>query len=197
MSSDRLAITAAYDELDAAFDKLLGLSFDGLTAQEKLTLQGRMERNLRRAPTVEHQLINSMVAEADPKALGGTSWADVLATKLGISKGEAKKRIKQAGLLGPRQALTGESLAPKLSNVAVAQARGQIGPEHVRIIEKFFDGLPGHIDYQTRRPPRPIWPALPRSWGPRSSASRLTGWHCCSIRTASHPPTPNEPGGGI
>jgi hypothetical protein len=61
-----------------------------------------MERNLRRAPTVEHQLINSLVAEADPKALGGTSWADVLSTRLGISKEEAKKRIKRAGLLGPR-----------------------------------------------------------------------------------------------
>ena len=108
MSSDREAITGAYDELDVAFDKVLGLSFDGLTAPEKLALQGRMERNLRRAPTVEHQLINSLVAEADPKALGGTSWADVLATKLGISKGEAKERIKQAGLLGPRRALTGE-----------------------------------------------------------------------------------------
>ena len=59
-------------------------------------LQHRMERNLRRVPAVDHQLINSLVAEADPKALGGTSWADVLATKLGISKGEAKKRIKQA-----------------------------------------------------------------------------------------------------
>jgi hypothetical protein len=39
MSSDREAITAAYDQLDAAFDKVLGLSFDGLTAPEKLTLQ--------------------------------------------------------------------------------------------------------------------------------------------------------------
>jgi hypothetical protein len=142
ISSDREAITGAYDELDAAFDKVLGLSFDGLTAPEKLALQGPMERNLRRAPTVEHQLINSLVAEADPKALGGTSWADVLSTRLGISKEEAKKRIKRAGLLGPRQALTAESLAPTLSNVAVGQTRGQIGPEHVRIIEKFSTVCP-------------------------------------------------------
>src|SRR5258705_6807270 len=150
MSSDRGAVLAAYDDLDAAFDKVLGLSFDGLTAPEKLTLQERMERNLRRAPTVEHQLINSLVAEADPKAIGGTSWADVFATKLGISKGDAKKRIKRAELLGPRQGLTGEPLAPKLPNVAAAQARGQIGSEHVRIIEKFFADLRGHMDGHTR-----------------------------------------------
>jgi Domain of unknown function (DUF222) len=73
-----------------------------------------------------------------------------LATNLGISKGEAKKRIKQAELLGPRTALTGEPLPPKLPNVAAAQARGQIGSEHVRIIEKFFADLPGHIEDQTR-----------------------------------------------
>jgi hypothetical protein len=150
MSSDREAVLAAYDDLDAAFDKVLGLSFDAITETEKLNLQHRMERNLRRAPAVEHRLISSLVAEGDPKALGGTSWADVLATKLGISKGEAKKRIKQAKLLGPRQALTGEVLPPKLPNVAAAQARGQIGSEHLHIIEKFFAELPGHIDAQTR-----------------------------------------------
>jgi hypothetical protein len=66
------------------------------------------------------------------------------------SKGEARKRVKQAGLLGPRRALTGEPLPPKLPNVAAAQARGQIGAEHVKIIEKFFADLPGYIDGQTR-----------------------------------------------
>ena len=75
--------------------------------------------------------------------------------------------------------MTGEPLAPKLSNVAVAQARGQIGPEHVRIIEKFFDGLPGHIDYQTREAAEADLARIATELGPRSSASRLTGWHCC------------------
>jgi len=74
----------------------------------------------------------------------------VLSTKLGISKGVARKWIKQAGLLGPRRALTSEPLPPKLPNVAAAQARGQIGAEHVKIIENFFADLPGYIDGQTR-----------------------------------------------
>src|SRR5262249_2615134 len=47
-------------------------------------------------------------------------------------------------------ALSGEVLPPKLPHVAAAQARGQIGPEHVRIIEKFFADLPGRIDAATR-----------------------------------------------
>lgn len=150
MGSDREAVITAYDELDAAFDKVLELSFDAVTPTEKLNLQNRMERNLRRAPAVEHRLISSLVAEADPNSLGGTSWADVFATRLGISKSEAKKRIKRAELFGPRQSITGEPLAPKLPNVAVAQQRGEVGPEHVSIIEKFFDELPSRIDSQTR-----------------------------------------------
>ena len=39
---------------------------------------------------------------------------------------------------------------PSWPNTAAAQARGQIGAEHVRIIEKFFADLPGHIDGHTR-----------------------------------------------
>ena len=60
----------------------------------------------RSVPATDHQIINRL-AQADPKALGGTSLADVLATKLGISKGEAKKRIKQAGLLGAAAGVDG------------------------------------------------------------------------------------------
>ncbi len=148
--SDREEILATYAEWEAANAKVAALSLDVLTHTDLLDLQHRREVVARSLPVVDHQIINRLVAEADPKALGGTNLADVMATKLGISKGEAKKRIKQAGLLGPRTALTGEQLAPKLANTAAAQARGEIGSEHVRIIEKFFDDLPSHIDCHTR-----------------------------------------------
>jgi Domain of unknown function (DUF222) len=127
-------------------------------------------------PSVDHQIINRLAAEADPKALGGTSLADVLSTRLRISKGEATKRIKQAELLGPQQTLTGEPLAPKLANTAAAQARGEIGPEHVRIIEKFFADLPGHIDGQTREQAESDLARIASGLGPtqfRAAAERL------------------------
>lgn len=148
--SDREEILATYTEWESANAKVAALSLDVLTHTELLELQHRREVVARSVPAVDHQIINRLAAEADPKALGGTSWAEVFATKLGISKGEAKKRIKRAELLGPRQALTGEALPPKLPNTAAAQARGQIGSEHVRIIETFFADLPSHIDGQTR-----------------------------------------------
>jgi Domain of unknown function (DUF222) len=174
-SDDREAVMAAYDELDAAFDKVLALSHDALTYSEKLALDERMERNLRRAPTVEHRLLASL-AEADPEVLGGTSLAEVLATRLRISKAEARGRIRQAELLGPRQALTGEALAPKLPTVAQAQQRGQIGPEHLRVIERFFHQLPDAVDYGTREAAEAHLAKLASGFGPtelRQAADRL------------------------
>ena len=98
----------------------------------------------------DHQIIALLAAQADPKALGAKNLADLLATRLRISVGDANQRIKDAKLLGPRQSMTAEPLAPALPNFAAAQARGQIGAEHVRIIEKFFKDLPGYIDATTR-----------------------------------------------
>jgi hypothetical protein len=95
-------------------------------------------------------LIGSLAAEASPGALGGTSPADVLATRLRISMDEARRRIKEAELLGPRTALTGEPLPPTLPGVAAAQERGEIGAEHMHVIERFFHGLPMHVDHQAR-----------------------------------------------
>ena len=68
---------AAYEELDAAVDRVLGLSYDGLSYSEKLALEDRLERNLRRARAVEHRLLSAL-SEVEPEVLGGTSLAEVL-----------------------------------------------------------------------------------------------------------------------
>ena len=188
---------AVYDEWEAANGKVAALSLDVLTHTELLELQHRREVVARSLPATDHQIINRLVAEADPKALGGTSWADVLSTKLGISKGEARKRIKQAGLLGPRRALTGETLPPNLPNVAAAQARGQIGAEHVKIIEKFFADLPGYIDGQTRDLAEADLGRIATGLGLHSSVRLPTGWRSCSTRTAICPTMPIGRGAAI
>jgi hypothetical protein len=46
--------------------------------------------------------------------------------------------------------LTGESLDPRLPNVAKRQGGGEIGAEHVRILRRFLRELPPAVDYQTR-----------------------------------------------
>ncbi len=82
--------------------------------------------------------------------LGESSLAAALSTVLRISKDEATRRIKEAADLGPRMAVTGEPLQPVLPTTAAAQARGEVGAEHVKIIRRFFDKLPGFVDDDTR-----------------------------------------------
>ena len=141
---------AAYDELEAAHEKVAALSYDALTHPELLALQSRRETMRRREPAIDHRIINRLAAEADPQALGGTSLADVLATRLRISKNDARGRINEAADLGTRKAMTGEALDPVLPHTAAAQERGEIGAEHIKIIRDFFHHLPSWVDYQTR-----------------------------------------------
>lgn len=84
--SDREEILVTYAEWEAVNAKVAALSLDVLTHTELLDLQHRREVVTRSLPAVDHQIINRLAAEADPNALGGTSLADVMATKLRITK---------------------------------------------------------------------------------------------------------------
>jgi hypothetical protein len=66
------------------------LSLDALTHTELLDLQHRREVVARSLPAVDHQIINRLAAEADPKALGGTNLRDVLSTRLLLCTSQAK-----------------------------------------------------------------------------------------------------------
>ena len=191
MSSNEVA--AALDSLDAAFDELAALPLDALTDSERLAVQDRLETHRRRQPAVEHRLITGL-AQCPPAELGAKNLADVLSTRLRISTTEARRRIAEAEDLGARTALSGQPLPPQMPNTAAAQARGQIGAEHVRIIRKFFGQLPDSVDYQTRRPPRRRWRGWPASTPPTGCGRLPTGWRPCSTPTARWA-MPSGPGG--
>ena len=148
--SDREAILAAYDEWEAAHDRVAALCHDVLTHPELLAVLGRREALYRRQPAADHSVIARLATEASPTELGGKNLADVLASCLRISTVEARRRIEEAQDLGPRTALSGEPLPPHLPNVAAAQADGQIGAEHIKTIRRFFAQLPDSVDDQTR-----------------------------------------------
>jgi hypothetical protein len=150
MSCTHEDIAAAFENLDAAFAAVAALSYDVLTATERQRLLARFEAHRRRLPAAEHPLINQLAAESAPETLGATTLAEALAIGLRISKKEAKRRISEAGDLGPQIALSGELLDPRLPTAATAQAAGQIGAEHVEILRTFFEKMPDRIDYQTR-----------------------------------------------
>jgi uncharacterized protein DUF222 len=148
--SDREAVMATLDRWDAVQAEMAGLSFAALTPAEVLGIKDRLECGYRRQTMVDHRLTHQLTCQASPIDLGGKSWTDVLATRLRISKREARQRLDEADDLGPRTAITAEPLQPRLAHTAAAQARGDIGAEHVRIIRKFFADLPAHIDYESR-----------------------------------------------
>ena len=79
MGSDRATVLTVYKEWETVNEKVAALSLDALTVPELLELQHRREVVARSMPAVDHQIINRLAAEADPKALGGTSLADVVA----------------------------------------------------------------------------------------------------------------------
>ncbi|QCH22021.1 hypothetical protein DSM43276_00255 [Mycobacteroides salmoniphilum] len=137
--------------LEAAVDAFCVESIRELTAAEALTVLARVEVVQRRLSAGGLGLIPKVTAQASPVELGGTSYADVIARRLHIGKGAARRRIGDAEQLAPRRALTGEVLAPQLPNVAAALSRGDVGDEHVRIIRQFFDRLPVVVDAPTRQ----------------------------------------------
>ena len=147
--SSREEIVEVLDAFDGVLDRLCELSFDVLTTPELLRTLQRLERGARRQRSPQHALINQLDAQAGEEELGGT-LCSALADRLRITKAETSRRIAEAGDLGPRQALTGEPLAPWLTHTAAAQRDGLIGDGHVKEIRKFFAHLPVAVDLGTR-----------------------------------------------
>src|SRR4051812_14788737 len=149
MYSSREEIAAAFDALHAARSRVNELSFEVLNTPERLVYLERLEQDARRAPVPAHGLINEIAAQADTATLGGRLPA-VLAERLRITRAEAARRVHEAADLGPRRALTGEPLAPRLEATAAAQRAGTIGAAHISVIRKFFTRLPDFVDTPTR-----------------------------------------------
>ena len=145
-----MEMLAVLDDLEAVWDKLASLPIHALGPSQILAVLDRLETQRRRQPAVEHALIVHMQSQATATEMGAKSWRAVLAQRLGISGTDASRRIAEAATLGPRRALTGEPLEPHLPTTATAQARGEIGTDHVTIIRDFIDHLPADIDPGTR-----------------------------------------------
>ena len=161
--------------IEEGYSILAKESFDTQTHRELLGVQSRLEAVSWKQPAIAQKLIARLAAEASPVELGGKNLAAVLATRLRISSDEARPRIKLAESLVPRTAITGEALAPKLPHVAEAQADGLLGPEHLRVIERFFDQLPNCVDYQTRELAEADLARIGSGLGPRSFAKPPVG----------------------
>ena len=144
------AVMAALDVVEVAWEKLASLPVHGLGAAQVLAVLGRLETHRRRQPATEHALLVHLQSQATAKEMGAKSWRAALSQRLGISGSDAGRRIAEAAQLGPRRAVTGAPLEPGLPATAAAQARGEIGTEHVSVIRDFMEHLPADVEPGTR-----------------------------------------------
>ncbi|WP_422744946.1 HNH endonuclease signature motif containing protein [Mycobacterium sp. WMMD1722] len=144
------ALLEAVAVLRAAFDEVAAHDVDLLTRPDLVEALDELETLGCRLPAVSHRLLARLQTEATPKELGAKSWKDVLSIRWRISTAEANRRLTEAALLAPRQSVSGPSLPPTLPATAVAQTHGLINGEHVEVIRKAVDKLPGFADVATR-----------------------------------------------
>ncbi|WP_036377106.1 HNH endonuclease signature motif containing protein [Mycolicibacterium austroafricanum] len=148
MSRD--ALHAAVTALRATVDEVAACEADLCTRTELVAALDELETVGCRLPALSYRLLARLQAETTPPQMGAKSWKEVLAVRWRISTSEAHRRLTEAAVLAPRQAMTGEALPPVLPATAAAQAHGLINAEHVEVIRKAMAKLPGFVDTATR-----------------------------------------------
>jgi len=110
----------------------------------------RLNRVARTIPGMQYELVNQLSERAVASDIGGP-LARVLADRLSIRPGGARRLIKDAAQLGHRRATTGERLAPLWPTTAAQVRAGAVGAVHVSVIGDFFHQLPGFVGFEERQ----------------------------------------------
>jgi uncharacterized protein DUF222/HNH endonuclease len=138
-------VTDVLGQLAAAQQELLGLDATALSRDELLELVEVLEINARRQTAVGCALIAELAGRGVAGELGYPSTGVLLAERLRIGRREAAGRVRLASDLGPRRAITGETLEPRFPQVAAALAEGTISARHATVITATVDGLPDRV----------------------------------------------------
>jgi len=143
------AVRAALIELTRVVDVLQSGSLDGIDDNEVLAVFRDLEAQRRRMPTVDHRLITELECRGTATKLLARGTAGLLTELLHVDVGEAKSRVRAAGVLGPRTSITGEPLDPVYPATAAAQAAGTISEKHARIVTGTIGHLPHTLNADT------------------------------------------------
>ncbi|AQA20850.1 hypothetical protein BTZ20_2127 [Rhodococcus sp. MTM3W5.2] len=125
-----------------AVEGLCDSDLTGLSDDELTDTMRRLEKTLRRASAVGHNLIVESVERSLPGKLGHKSVNKLLIAVLRISAADASARVTAAKALGTWHALSGEQLPADLPETAAAQRDGDIGPDHARAIREVIRKIP-------------------------------------------------------
>jgi Domain of unknown function (DUF222) len=96
MRSDREVIVAALDDIEAGYRAMATFPLETLSRSELHAFLARLEKLDEKWVALDRKLIGRLISDADPAMVVGASQADVLARRLRISPGEARRRIAEA-----------------------------------------------------------------------------------------------------
>ncbi|SEK24876.1 HNH endonuclease signature motif containing protein [Rhodococcus maanshanensis] len=125
-----------------AVDGLCATDLTGLPDGELTVTMRRLERSLRRASTVGHNLIVETAERSLPGKLGHKTVNKMLVEVLRISATDASARVTAAKSLGTWHSLSGQPLPADLPETAAAQRDGAIGPDHARAVREVIRKIP-------------------------------------------------------
>jgi hypothetical protein len=126
----------------AAVDALLAEDLSTASDEAVLAAARMIETARRRLESFDLPL----VAELDRRSVVGRELAPSVAAFLtrlvNVSPREARQRVLHARALGPRQAISGEPLAPLRPVLAEARWSGTVNEEHVEVVLRTLHRLP-------------------------------------------------------
>ncbi|MGE0215529.1 DUF222 domain-containing protein [Mycolicibacterium sp.] len=103
--SSKTEVMAALEAVDTACRALAALPFHTLRPADQRALLVRLDAMDKQLTALQRRLLGRMVAGPPPVEFAGAPWDEVLARRLRISVGEARRRIAEAGgALEPRSA---------------------------------------------------------------------------------------------
>src|SRR4249919_2413649 len=100
----------ALAHLAAAREQLGAVEVARLAGDELLELVAALEADTRQRASVQHAVVAELEARGVAGELGCSSMAVLLSERLRIGRREAAGRVRLAAEVGPRRALSGESL---------------------------------------------------------------------------------------
>ena len=138
-------VRLALSHLAAAREQLRDVDLATLSGDELLELMAVLETDVRQRAAVGYGLVAELDARGIAGELGCSSTAVLLSERLRIGRREAAGRVRLAAQLGPRRALSGESLPARYPQVAAAVAQGVISNRHAALICRTITDLPDAV----------------------------------------------------
>ncbi len=146
------------------------------------------EQDIRRRQARALDIVAAIHRNRVGKALGHDNTMRMLQDNLLLSPTEAGRRLKRALNLCSSQALTGETLAPKLGLVSDAMRRGELADSQIDTILAIVNKLPARVNIEEREGAEASLVEHAKSPPPAASSNLANASTTTSTPTAQHHP---------